>query len=95
MTAAPDMDVLLLACTHYPLLEDKIRAALPSRIRLVSQGGIVAASLDDYLARHPEMRARLSTGGAARFFTTDAPEAFNAPASTFFGAPVSAEHVHL
>ena len=55
----PDIDTVLLACTHYPLLEGAIRAALPEKVKLVFQGDIVSEKTVDYLKRHPEMDARL------------------------------------
>src|SRR6185312_439276 len=59
----PRIDVILLACTHYPLLNEKIREYLPVGVKLISQGEIVAASLGDYLQRHPEIEDLCSTGG--------------------------------
>ena len=59
----PDIDTVLLACTHYPLLEGAIRAALPENVKLVFQGDIVSEKTVDYLKRHPEMDARLTKNG--------------------------------
>jgi glutamate racemase len=91
----PSIDVLLLACTHYPLLKDKIRQYLPEQVQLVSQGEIVAASLEDYLGRHAEIEGRISKGGVRRFFTTDSTIDFDDHATTFFGQPVQSKHVEL
>ena len=88
---APGIDTILLACTHYPLLLDKIRSLLPENIRVVPQGAIVAASLQDYLHRHPEMETRLTRGkdtGKQTFYTTDDPADFDAQAAIFWGDPV-------
>lgn len=92
---SPGIDAVLLGCTHYPLLEEKIRACLPAGVTLLSQGGIVAASLEDYLNRHPEMEARLSHGGERRFCTTDSAADFNVQAQVFFGEAVSSERVEV
>lgn len=92
---SPDIDTILLACTHYPLLEEKIKACLPAHIRLIAQGELVAASLQDYLARHPEMDRRLTKTGSKSFFTTDDSEEFNHHAATFFGSAVKSRTVHL
>lgn len=89
------IDTVLLACTHYPLLESKIRKYLPEGVRLVSQGPIVADSLADYLQRHTELEQRLTRGGSKSFFTTDAVTDFEEHATTFFGEAVKAQHVHL
>ena len=91
----PRIDTLLLACTHYPLLKDKIQKYLPQGVQLVSQGEIVAASLKDYLERHPEMEQRLSRNSQQEFFTTDSTEDFDNHAKTFFGKSVSSKHIDL
>lgn len=91
-----EIDTVLLACTHYPLLENRIRKFLPDPgIRLLGQGELVAESLTDYLRRHPEMETRISKGGTRRFFTTDSAADFEEHATRFFGETVQAEHVHL
>ena len=90
-----DIDTIILACTHYPLLEDKIKAAIPDHISLLSQGPLVANSLKDYLHRHPEMETRISKGGNKQFYTTDSTEDFDHHAAVFFGEPVQSTHLHL
>jgi glutamate racemase len=91
----PKIDTLLLACTHYPLLKEKIRQHLPAGIQLLAQGEIVAESLKDYLQRHPEMESRLTKGGQRLFYTTDSTEEFNKQATTFFGEPVSSQRIDV
>jgi glutamate racemase len=95
--AQSDMiDTLLLACTHYPLLMKKMQEYLPGHIKVVPQGDIVAASLKDYLERHPEMERRLSTGKVQQFFTTsDDTMDFDHHASIFFGEEVKSEFIPL
>lgn len=90
-----EIDTILLACTHYPLLIDKIRAHAPEHIRVIPQGEIVATSLVDYLKRHPEIDALCTKGGNRQFFTTESPEDFNSKAKTFLGHPVQAKYLHL
>ena len=90
-----NIDTLLLACTHYPLLKDKIEQHLPKGIKLLSQGDIVAESLGDYLKRHSEMEKRLTKEGKRIFYTTDSTTDFNDKGSLFFGAPVQARHTDL
>lgn len=79
----PEIDTVLLACTHYPLLEKEIREALPSHVNLVFQGSIVADKTVDYLKRHPEMECRLSKGENVKFLTTDTAEFFEKGAFLF------------
>jgi glutamate racemase len=89
------IDTLLLACTHYPLLKEKIQKHLPQNVKLLSQGEIVAQSLEDYFQRHPEIESKLSKEGKRHFYTTDSAEDFQSKASGFFGETVNAAHVDL
>jgi glutamate racemase len=96
LAQSPEIDTLLLACTHYPLLQKKIAEYLPAGITVVPQGDIVATSLVDYLKRHPEMDNMLSKNGAQKFFTTsDDTEDFDHYAEIFFSAPVSSGYAEL
>lgn len=95
LTAAPDIDTILLACTHYPILMDMIRKHLPPGVTVVAQGDIVAHSLKDYLQRHTDMEQRLTKGGSSLFFTTDDTQDFDRHAATFFGSAVRSVAVHL
>jgi len=85
------IDTLLLACTHYPILINKIKQFTPSGIRIISQGEIVANSLSNYLNNHKEIEAKCSKMGKKYFFTTGNVNDFNAHASLFFEAQVAAE----
>lgn len=67
----PLIDSVILGCTHYPLLLPKIKKFMPSQIKVITQGELVAESLKDYLARHTEMNARCTQGGVCRYYTTD------------------------
>lgn len=92
-----EIDTIVLACTHYPILYPKIREAVAERIKIVRQGEIVANSLKDYLWRHPEMDTRLSGGGTATFLTTEEPDKFTDLASLFLESeePLSVRRVSL
>jgi len=90
-----DIDTLLLACTHYPLLADKIRAYMPKGVNIVTQGAIVAKSLAKYLESHPDLAQKCSQSGQLSFYTTDNPQAFELQASTFFGQKIAAKHTDL
>ena len=96
LAKSDEIDTLLLACTHYPLLQEKISAHLPKHIKVVPQGDIVATSLKDYLNRHPEMEQKLSRGGTRQFFTTsDDTNDFDHHASMFFFEQVKSEYIPL
>lgn len=89
------IDTLLLGCTHYPLLINKITQFAPPGCRIVEQGDLVAASLEDYLRRHPEMDTHLTKNSKITFLTTDSADFFNRQAELFFNRPVDASHVEL
>ena len=77
------IDTIILGCTHYPLLLPKIRKFVPEKMKIVSQGDIVAKSLADYLKRHTEMESKLTKRGHCEFFTTESVEKFKKSASVF------------
>lgn len=89
------IDTLLLGCTHYPLLINKIQQFTFTRCQIVEQGDIVARSLEDYLRRHPEIEVHLAKGGQVTLCTTDEETAFNRQAGLFFGRPAEARHIEL
>lgn len=90
-----DIDTVILACTHYPLLLDKIAEAVPEGTNVVCQGEIVAESLADYLRRHPEIEERCRRGGECEYLTTENPEMFSTLAARFVDSEVAAKHVEL
>ncbi len=92
LAKGPNIDTLLLACTHYPLLYDKIRQFTPSSIQILTQGQIVAKSLQDYLGRHPEMEELCTKNGQSAFWTTESPAIFDPRASFFLDDQIEALH---
>lgn len=95
MARDPEIDTFVLACTHYPLLINKIRRYAPEGVKILQQGGLVADSLKDYLRRHPEMDCRLSRGGSVEFLTSENPAKFDELASLFTDHPVKSRHCPL
>lgn len=95
MNECPDIDTVILGCTHYPLLIDKIRKYTPNGVKVIQQGPIVAESLADYLNRHPEIERHCSRGGTCRYFTTEDPNHFSPLASVFVNEPVNAHRIIL
>lgn len=107
----PLIDTLVLGCTHYPLLKDKIDEWLSfhheieetefpvpvetPQVVTIAQGTLEAASLKDYLSRHPEYREQLSQGGSCTYLTTENADRFAQSASLFIGETISAEHISL
>lgn len=95
MSRCPDIDTVILGCTHYPILSAKIRKYLPSGVELIAQGEWVSGSLADYLVRHPEMDDRCTKGGRCRFYTTESESKFMDAASLFLHEEVAVEHITL
>ena len=89
------IDQVLLACTHYPVMAAQIAPFLPEGCGLISQGPIVARSLEDYLRRHPEIAEKCSCGGTKTFLTTDDSNRFDAQAPAFWGEALQSRQVLL
>ncbi len=91
----PMIDAIILGCTHYPLLIEKIRDCLPDEVTVIPQGKEVAESLLDYLHRHPKIEVKCTKGGTVQYYTTDSPEKFNQMASLFMNETVDARKTSL
>ena len=89
------IDVIVLACTHYPILKPLIDSLVPPGVTVLSQGPLVAEKLKDYLNRHPEMENRLALGATLRCYTTESSDYFNTHASEIFGQALNAEQIQL
>lgn len=95
MSQDPEIDTLVLGCTHYPLIMQKIRKYAPEGVKILSQGEIVGESLADYLHRHPEIDAKCSKGGTVEFLTSENAENFDGFAQLFLDYPVSSTRITL
>ena len=95
LTTDPQIDTIMLGCTHYPLLLDKIKKHIPKTITVVSQGEIVAKSLADYLQRHTEMATRCTKNASCRYLTTESVDKFSSSASIFLRENIEAEHIDI
>ncbi len=95
LSSDPEIDTIILGCTHYPLLSETIRKYLPDGITLVEQGPIVAEKMRDYLTRHPEMEEKCSTGGSIQYFTTEQASNFEGKASIFMDEKIFASTIRL
>ena len=91
----PQIDTVILGCTHFPILLPKIRQYIPDHISVIAQGEYVAESLKDYLKRHPEMDAKCTKNGNCQFYTTEAEEKFSESASTFLKQQINVKHITL
>ena len=89
------IDTVILGCTHYPLLKEKIEKELPAHVSVISQGEIVARSLAEYLRRHPEMDIKCTKNGTCSYLTTENPGKFSSSASVFLSEEITARHVEV
>ncbi|MBW9279317.1 glutamate racemase [Bacteroides fragilis] len=89
------IDTIILGCTHYPILLPKIQKFIPQEVKIVAQGEYVAASLKDYLHRHPEMDMKCTRKGKCRFYTTEAEDKFIESASMFLNQNITVQRITL
>ena len=95
MRLDPQIDAVILGCTHYPLLMPKILKYIHPGVRIVPQGEYVAESLKSYFDRHPEIEQKCSKGGQAHYLTTESTERFKEQAQLFLHEPVEVENITL
>jgi glutamate racemase len=95
LSSDPEIDSIILGCTHYPLLLPVIQKFVPEGIQLLEQGKVVTSKLVEYLSRHPEMDQRCSKSGLVKYYTTENVEIFEKNAATFIGQSVKCEKVLL
>ena len=95
MRLDPQIDALILGCTHYPLLMPKILKYQPTGVRVVPQGEYVAESLQQYLARHSQIEQKCSQNATVHYYTTENPQKFSEQAQLFLHESVEAENITL
>lgn len=95
MRKDPEIDAVILGCTHYPLLMSSIVKHVPTGVRIIPQGEYVANSLRDYLNRHTAMDERLTKNGTCQYFTTESEDKFEETAQIFLHEKVNVKHVDL
>lgn len=95
LNADPQIDAIVLGCTHYPLLLPTIKKFVPENIKLMEQGKVVTKKLLEYLERHPDMNNRCSKHGLVKYYTTENVDIFEKNATTFLGQAIKSEKVIL
>lgn len=95
MASDPQIDAIVLGCTHYPLLMPVIKKYVPEGVQILEQGKLVSASLVDYLQRHPEMDQRCSKSGVVKYYTTENIEVFEKNATAFIGKKIKGDKILL
>lgn len=84
-------DRAILGCTHYELVADLFREALPPGTPIIHQPPSVAKALGEYVERHPDYDVGHS--GARTFLTTGAPKSQSKLIEAFWGTPLTFEAV--
>ena len=95
MRLDPQIDALILGCTHYPLLMPKILKYLPAGVRVIPQGEYVAESLKSYFKRNTAIEQKCSKNHTVRYLTTENPDKFKEQAQIFLHEPVEVENITL
>lgn len=95
MMKDPQIDTIILGCTHYPLLMPKIMKYVNRGVKIVAQGEYVAGSLKDYLHRHTDIEKKITRNGTCRYYTTENPDKFKSSARIFLHEDVTVSHVDL
>ena len=95
MRTDPQIDAIVLGCTHYPLLMNSIVKHVPQGVRIVPQGEYVANSLQQYLQRHPEIDALCTKQGTVHYLTTENKDKFKENAQIFLHEQIDCQHVSL
>ncbi|WP_420723778.1 glutamate racemase [Hwanghaeella sp. LZ110] len=87
------LDLVVLGCTHFPLIEQDFRAALPAEVKIMDQPSVVTASLISYLDRHPEYRRAPTELPGVDFLTSGDPTRVRDIAQRFYGALTPFKHL--
>jgi len=95
MNADPEIDSIILGCTHYPLLMPVIKKFVPEGVEILEQGKVVSFKLMEYLQRHPEMDQRCSKSGIVKYYSTENIDVFEKNATTFIGRAIKGEKIVL
>lgn len=91
----PLIDMIVLGCTHYPIVKEYIESIVPTNVQVVSQGSIVAEKLSLYLDNHPEIEEKCAKSGQVTFLTTENAEDFDRKAALFYPEGISSKHIKL
>ena len=89
----PEIDTLLLGCTHYPIVAEIVKEIVGEDIQVITQGDIIANSLVDYLNRHEELAAMCTKNGKTSYLTTETALDFDKKASAFLNKDVKSKHI--
>ena len=89
------IDTLILGCTHYPLLIDKIQRKIGKRVTVIDSSIALAENVKDFLDTHPEVDNLLGKKGEFKLFVSDVTEQFEKTAEVTLKRKVLLEHIKL
>jgi glutamate racemase len=82
------IDILILGCTHYPVLRQTIKEIMGTQTIVPDTPHLVSLKLEDYLKRHPEVDKKIKKEGDTTFYTTDNEEKFRSIGQRFYKNPI-------
>lgn len=89
------IDTLILGCTHYPLLKDKIQKKIGKKVSVIDSSIAVSEKVKDFLENHTEIDNMLTKNGEFRLFVSDVTDQFEKTARTTLKRNVLLEHVKI
>jgi glutamate racemase len=95
MNKNKNIDTIILACTHYPVVQSYIQSLVGEKCKVIAQGPIVAEKLQEYLIRHPWMEEQISSSGQVTYFTSENKLIFDQTASIFLNQEVNSSHISV
>lgn len=90
-----NLEGIILACTHYGVLEKRISRMVGSKVKIIGEGKIVATKLRDYLNKHPEIEKQIGKNQQRIFCTTDITNQFGVIGSRLFGKKIKSIKVNM
>jgi len=90
-----NINVLILGCTHYPILKQHIQKICGKGVKIISSDAIISGKLANYLQRHPEIEKGLSKNKRREFFVTDITDAMKTLSKKWFGQDIRFKRVSL
>ena len=89
------IDTLILGCTHYPLLNDKIQRKIGKKVKIIDSFWAVAKTVKAYLNAHADIDKQLTQRGVFKLFVSDVTHQFQKAAQMMLRRKVALEHVKI
>ena len=89
------IDTLILGCTHYPLLKDKIQRKIGKRVTVIDSSIAVAVKIKNYLHEHPHINNALDKNNGLNIFVSDITDQFEKTARAILKRNIALQHIKL